>query len=70
MHVRRGVIQYKCLSSGPACEFGNMRLANGVCQLRHDQMEQGGRSTFLLNSGGAGGGWVLLIGPLYSADRY
>ena len=36
------------------------RLANSVCQLRHDQMEQGptephaGRSTFLLSSGGAG----------------
>ena len=38
------------------------RLAAGVCQLRHDQMEQGptephaGRSTFLLSSGAAGGG--------------
>ena len=39
------------------------RLATSVCQLRHDQMEQGptephaGRSTFLLSSGGAGGGY-------------
>ena len=38
-------------------------LATSVCQLRHDQMEQGptephaGRSTFLLSSGGAGGGY-------------
>ena len=37
------------------------RLATSVCQLRHDQMEQGpteshaGRSTFLLSSGGAEG---------------
>jgi len=39
------------------------RLGTSVCQLRHDQMEQGptephaGRSTFLLSSGGAGGGY-------------
>ena len=39
------------------------RLATGVCRLRHDRMEQGptephaGRSTFLLSSGGAGGGY-------------
>ena len=37
------------------------RLATSVCQLRHNQMEQGptephtGRSTFLLSSGDAGG---------------
>ena len=42
---------------------GTTRLAASVCQPRHDQMEQGpiephaGRSTFLLNSGGAGGGY-------------
>ena len=39
------------------------RLATIVCQLRHDPMEQGptephaGRRTFLLSSGGAGGGY-------------
>ena len=39
------------------------RLAATVCQLRHDPMEQrptephAGRSTFLLSSGGAGGGY-------------
>ena len=39
------------------------RLATSVCRLRHDRMEQGptephaGRSTFLLSSGGAGGGY-------------
>ena len=39
------------------------RLATSICQLRHDRMEQGpteshaGRSTFLLSSGGAGGGY-------------
>ena len=39
------------------------RLATSVCRLRHDQMEQdptephAGRSTFLLSSGGAGGGY-------------
>ena len=39
------------------------RLATSVCQLRHDRMEQGptqpqtGRSTFLLSSGGAVGGY-------------
>ena len=46
------------------------RLATSVCQLRHDPMEQGptephgGRSTFLLGSGGAGGR-VLLSGLWY-----
>ena len=40
-----------------------IRLATSVCQPRHDRMEQGptephaGRSTFLLSSGGAGGGY-------------
>ena len=39
------------------------RLATRVCRLRHDQMGQGpieprdGHSTFLLSSGGAGGGY-------------
>ena len=39
------------------------RLATSTCQLRHDPMEQGptephtGRRTFLLSSGGAGGGY-------------
>ena len=39
------------------------RLATNICQPRHDPMEQGptephaGRSTFLLSSGGAGGGY-------------
>ena len=39
------------------------RHATRVCQLRHDQMEQGAtephtaRSMFLLSSGGAGGGY-------------
>ena len=42
------------------------RLATSVCHLRHDRMEQdptephAGRGTFLLSSGGAGGGHVLL----------
>ena len=46
----------------PGCTHGfSDRLATSVCQLRHDQMEQGpteqrtGRSTFVLSSGGAGG---------------
>ena len=44
-------------------ERGPPRLATSVCQLRHDPMEQGptephaGRRTFLLSSGGAGGGY-------------
>ena len=44
-------------------EEGGVRLATSVCRLRRDQMEQGptephaGRSTFLLSSGGAGGGY-------------
>ena len=39
------------------------RLATSICHLRHDQMQQGptephaGRSTFLLSSGGAVGGY-------------
>jgi hypothetical protein len=39
------------------------RLATSVCQFRHDRTEQcptephAGRSTFLLSSGGAGGGY-------------
>ena len=39
------------------------RLATSVCQLRHDRMGHGptephaGRGTFLLSSGGAGGGY-------------
>uniref|UniRef100_A0A7S4FU95 Uncharacterized protein n=1 Tax=Eutreptiella gymnastica TaxID=73025 RepID=A0A7S4FU95_9EUGL len=46
-----------------ALQWGTpIRLATSVCQLRHDQMEQGptephaGRSTFL-SPGGAGGGY-------------
>ena len=45
------------------CGCGRTRLATSVCQLRHDRMGQGptephaGRSTFLLSSGGAGGGY-------------
>ena len=41
----------------------SIRLATSVCQPRHDRMGQGptephaGRSTFLLSSGGAGGGY-------------
>ena len=54
------------------------RPATSVCQLRHDRMEQdptephAGRSTFLLSSGGVGGGGgrVLLRGLWYGADRY
>ena len=48
------------------------RLTTSICQLRHDQMEQGptephaGCSTFLLSSGGAGGAgiteWPLIRG--------
>ena len=44
-------------------EKARRRRAASVCRLRHDQMEQGptephaGRSTFLLSSGGAGGGY-------------
>ena len=40
-----------------------IRLVTSVCQLRYDHMEQDpteprtGRSTFLLSSGGAGGGY-------------
>ena len=51
------------------------RFATSICQLRHDQMEQGptepraGRSTFLLSSGGAWGR-VLLSGLWYGADSY
>ena len=39
------------------------RPATSICQLRYDRMEQGptdphtGHSTFLLSSGGAGGGY-------------
>ena len=42
---------------------GLTRLATSVCRLKQDPMEQGptelhaGRSTFLLSSGGAGGGY-------------
>ena len=50
-------------------------LATSVCQLRHNQMEQGltephaGRSTFLLSYGGAGGGYYS-VAFCYGADRY
>ena len=50
------------------------RLATSVCRLRHDRMEQdptephAGRSTFLLSSGGAGGGYD--CGLWYGADSY
>ena len=44
------------------------RLATSVCRLRHDRMQQGptephaGRGTFLLSSGGAGGGvWAVVL---------
>ena len=46
-----------------------IRLATSVCQLRHYPMQQGptephaGRSTFLLSSGGAGGGYYCLPLP-------
>ena len=45
------------------CGCALCRLATGIYQLRHDQMEQGptgphgGYSTFLLSFGGAGGGY-------------
>ena len=59
---------YQWFAHGVACMLdiaseGYTRLATSVRQLRHDQMEQGptepqsGRSTFLLSSGGAGGGY-------------
>ena len=57
---------------GTAYKTVGTRLANGACQLRHDQMEQGptephaGRSTFLLSSGGAGGR-VLMSGYCFGS---
>ena len=55
------------------------RLATSVCQLRHDQMEQGptephaGRSTFLLSFGGAGGGYYSVAshtGPIPTENQF
>ena len=55
------------------------RLATSVCQLRHDQMEQGptephaGRSTFLLSSGGAGDGYYRVAfdtGPIPTENQF
>ena len=54
-----------CALHAAECTAGSLRVrfAPGVCRLRHDQMGQGptephaGRSTFLLSSGGAGGGY-------------
>ena len=52
------------------------RLATSVCQLRHDQMEEGptephtGCGTFLLCFVVRGGGRVLLSGLWYGAGRY
>ena len=55
------------------------KLATSVCQFRRDQMEQGptephiGRSTFLLSSGGAGGGYysvALDTGPIVTENRF
>ena len=49
------------------------RPATSVCRLRHDRMEQGptephaGRSTFLLSSGGAGGGYT---GPVPTENQF
>ena len=68
----RRVGQWKGNGRGVAGDGGRgqCRLTTSVCQLRHDQIEQGptephtGRSTFLLSSGGAGGGyyWPLISG--------
>ena len=58
---------------------GHTRLATSICRLRHDQMEQGptepqaGCSTFLLSSGGAGGGYYRVAfgtGPIAAEHRY
>ena len=55
------------------------RLATSVHQRRHNQMEQGptephaGRSTFLLSSGGAGGGYyrvVIETGPIPTENQF
>ena len=55
------------------------RLATSVCQPRHDQMEQGptephaGCSTFLLSSGGAGGGYYRVAsgtGPIATENQF
>ena len=54
-------------------------LATSVCRLRHDQMEQGptephaGRSTLLLSSGGAGGGYYRVAfdtGPVPTENQF
>ena len=57
--------QRGCIALGrPApMSWAPTRLATSVCQLRDDRLEQGptephaGRSTFLLSSGGAEGGY-------------
>ena len=53
------------------------RVATSVCQLRHGQMGQGptephsGCSTFLLRSGGAGGGYYTVdAGPITTENRF
>ena len=82
----RGVIVTPCepptsgtVSSTGWAKKGWARLATSVCQLRHDQMEQGptephaGRSTFLLSSGGAGGGYYSVAvgtGPIATENPF
>ena len=60
-------------------EGRSLRRATSVCQLRHDQMEQGpteshtGRSTFLLSSGGARGGYYSVafdMGPIATENQF
>ena len=55
------------------------RLATSVCRLRRDQMGQGptephaGRGTFLLSSGGAGGGYYRVAfdtGPTVARNQF
>ena len=60
--VNRNESIFKSIARGQKGRFP-ARLATSICQLRYDPMEQGptephaGRSTFLLSSGGVGGGY-------------
>ena len=66
-------------ANGQAHPEVGTRFATGVCQLRDDRIEQGptephtGRSTFLLSSGGAGGGHycvALGTGPIATEHQF
>jgi len=56
-NASEGAVQSLCTAESQEAKRGI--LATSVCRLRHNQMEQdptephGGRSTFLLSSGGA-----------------